>query len=117
MNLSFSRHRLERVDTNEHDDSKQLANTPSLDIHAAHVKNLETFVKTSFEDLGEDGGISFEIDPVKHREVAKRLSPAFSTRHTKAKEAVLHKYVDFFVDKMKEIGERMALSCASGQIG
>lgn len=74
------------------------------DIHATHVKNLETFVKTDFEDLGEDGGISFEIDPVKHREVAKKLAPAFSTRNTKAKEAVLHKYVDSFVEKMKTIG-------------
>ncbi|KAF7893214.1 uncharacterized protein EAF02_000752 [Botrytis sinoallii] len=71
------------------------------DIHATHVKHLETFVKTDFEDLGEDGGISFEIDPVKHRDVARRLSPAFSARNAKAKEAVLHKYIDLFVDKMK----------------
>ncbi|TGO60963.1 hypothetical protein BCON_0031g00410 [Botryotinia convoluta] len=74
------------------------------DVHATQVKNLETFVKTDFEDLGEDGGISFEIDPVKYRDVAKKLSPAFSARNTKAKEAVLHKYIDFFVDKMKAVG-------------
>ncbi|KAF7949448.1 uncharacterized protein EAE97_002957 [Botrytis byssoidea] len=74
------------------------------DIHATHVKNLEKFLKTDFEDLGEDGGISFEIDPIKHRNVASKLSPAFSARNTKAKEAVLHKHIDFFDEKMKVMG-------------
>ncbi|TGO40971.1 hypothetical protein BHYA_0028g00120 [Botrytis hyacinthi] len=74
------------------------------DIHATQVKNLEKFVKTDFEDLGEDGGISFEIDPIKHRDVAKKLSPAFGARNTKAKEAVLYKYIDVFVDKMGAMG-------------
>ncbi|KAI9641171.1 hypothetical protein NHQ30_010601 [Ciborinia camelliae] len=95
----------EKVKINEFNGNRQQpANGTCSDIHATHVKNLETFVKTEFEDLGEDGGISFEVDPVKHREVAKKLSPAFSARNTKAKEAVLHKYVDCFVDKMKGIG-------------
>ena len=63
-------------------------------------------MKTDSEDFGEDGGISFEMDPVKHREVAKRLSPAFSARNNKAKEATLQKYIDLFVKRMKEIGRR-----------
>ncbi|TGO65891.1 hypothetical protein BOTNAR_0073g00160 [Botryotinia narcissicola] len=57
-----------------------------------------------FEDLGEDGGISFEIDPIKHRDVARKLSPAFSARNTNAKEAVLHKHIDSFVEKMIAMG-------------
>jgi cytochrome P450 len=66
---------------------------------------MEVFVKTDFEDLGEgDGGISFETDPVKHREVAKRMAPAFSMKNFKAKEATLQYYVDMFIDKMKEVG-------------
>lgn len=66
---------------------------------------METFVKTNFEDLGEgDGGISFETDPVKHREVAKKMAPAFSMKNFKAKESTLQKYVDIFIDKMKEVG-------------
>jgi hypothetical protein len=44
------------------------------------------------------------VDPLKHREIAKRLSPAFSARHSKAKEATLQKYVDFFIETMKDIG-------------
>lgn len=82
-----------------------LAETDDLDIYLPHDKMMEKFVKTDFEDLGEgDGGISFETDPVKHREVAKRMAPAFSTRNFKAKEGTLQKYIDIFVDKMKEIG-------------
>ncbi|MCJ1306503.1 hypothetical protein MMC25_000146 [Agyrium rufum] len=71
-----------------------------------HVRNLETFVKTNSQDFGDDGGIFLEMDPVRHREVAKRLSPAFSTRNVKAKEATLQKYIDLFVERMKEIGKR-----------
>ncbi|KAF7906679.1 hypothetical protein EAF00_000958 [Botryotinia globosa] len=91
MNLYFSRHRREKKNP---------------DIHATHVKNLEKFLQTDFEDLGEHGGISFEIDPVKHRDVARKLSPALSARNTKAKEAILHKHVDFFVEKMIAMGPR-----------
>ncbi|KAK6222291.1 hypothetical protein LQW54_000991 [Pestalotiopsis sp. IQ-011] len=66
---------------------------------------MEVFVKTDFEDLGEgDGGISFETDPVKHREVAKRMAPAFSMKNFKAKEATLQYYIDLYIDKMKEVG-------------
>ncbi|ROW15259.1 hypothetical protein VPNG_03106 [Cytospora leucostoma] len=75
------------------------------DIYLSHEKNLESFVKTDFEDLGEgDGGISFEIDPIKHREVARRLAPAFSIKNFKAKHATLDGYIDLFVDKMREVG-------------
>ena len=78
----------------------------SSDIYTPHHgKNLEVFVKTDFQNRGRDlGGIVWEEDPVRHREVAKKLSPAFSHRSIKALEPVAHGYVDFFVARMKEFG-------------
>ncbi|OTA98779.1 hypothetical protein M426DRAFT_102820 [Hypoxylon sp. CI-4A] len=74
------------------------------DIYAPHNKNLETFVKTNFQNRGKDlGGIIWEEDPVRHREVARKLSPAFSTRSLRTMEPLVHKYMDYFVAKMKDI--------------
>lgn len=76
-----------------------------LDIYSPHQKNLEVFVKTNFQNRGNDlGGIVWEEDPVRHREVAKKLSPAFSSRSIKALEPVAHEYMDYFVENMKESG-------------
>ncbi|KAI4863264.1 isotrichodermin C-15 hydroxylase [Hypoxylon rubiginosum] len=75
------------------------------DIYASHTKNLEHFVRTDWLDPGlPENGLTFELDPVKHRMVAKKLSPAFSVNSIKAKEPTLHKYINYFIDKMKEIG-------------
>lgn len=75
------------------------------DIYSPHQKNLEAFVKTNFQNRGKDlGGIVWEEDPVRHREVSKKLSPAFSNRSIKALEPVAHEYMDYFVAKMKELG-------------
>ena len=51
-----------------------------------------------------DKGFIWESDPAKRREVAKKLLPAFSTKAIKAKEPTVHKYIDLFVNKMKELG-------------
>lgn len=51
-----------------------------------------------------DQGFIWEQDPVKRREVAKKLLPAFSTKAIKAKEPTVHKHVDMFVTRMKELG-------------
>lgn len=84
--------------------SQQATDTPS-DIYSPHQKNLELFVKTNFQNRGKDlGGIVWEEDPVRHREVAKKLSPAFSSRSIKALEPLAHEYMDYFVAKMKELG-------------
>lgn len=84
--------------------SQHFTDTP-LDIYSPHQKNLEVFIKTNFQNRGKDlGGIAWEEDPVRHREVAKRLSPAFSNRSIKALEPVAHEYMDYFVAKMKEMG-------------
>ncbi|KAI0543243.1 cytochrome P450 [Xylaria digitata] len=74
------------------------------DIYLAQ-KNLELFVQVGYDALDTgDGGISGETNPVKHREIAKRLAPAFSTRNFKAKEPTVQKHLDRFVDRIKDFG-------------
>ncbi|RYP05821.1 hypothetical protein DL764_003532 [Monosporascus ibericus] len=51
-----------------------------------------------------DGGFIWEQDPVKRREVAKKILPAFSTKAIKAKEPIVHQHIDFFIEKMKSVG-------------
>lgn len=71
-----------------------------------HVRNHETFVKTEMNDRGDEhGGIAFERDPVRHRNVAEQLLPAFSPRAITAKEPKMHKYIDLFIAKMKLLGD------------
>ncbi|POS72792.1 isotrichodermin C-15 hydroxylase [Diaporthe helianthi] len=75
------------------------------DIYLAQEKNLELFVQVGYDALDTgDGGISGETNPVKHRETAKKLAPAFSTRNFKAKEKAVHGHIDLFVQKMKDEG-------------
>ncbi|KAK7755574.1 hypothetical protein SLS62_002509 [Diatrype stigma] len=75
------------------------------DIYLAQEKNLELFVQVGYDALDTgDGGISGETNPVRHREIAKRLAPAFSTRNFKAKEGAVHKHIDLFIEKMKVAG-------------
>lgn len=84
--------------------SQQFTDKPS-DIYSPHQRNLEVFVKTNFQNRGKDlGGIAWEEDPVRHREVAKKLSSAFSNRSIKALEPVAHEYMDYFVAEMKKLG-------------
>lgn len=75
------------------------------DIYLSQDKNLELFVQVGYDALDTgDGGISGETDPVRHREIAKKLAPAFSTRNFKAKETAVHHHIDLFVQRMKEVG-------------
>lgn len=76
------------------------------DIYGSHNKNLESFPKTQINNHGNDehGGLIWEWDAARHREVAKQLSPAFSGRALRAKEATLHKYIDLFVERMTALG-------------
>ena len=77
------------------------------DIYGSHHKYVELFPKTQINNHSNDdhGGLIWEWDPIRHRQVAKQISPAFSSRALKAKEATLHKYVDLFVDRMRSLGE------------
>ncbi|VUC34838.1 unnamed protein product [Clonostachys rosea] len=75
------------------------------DIYLAQEKNLELFVQVGYDALDTgDGGITGETNPVRHREIAKKLAPAFSSRNLRAKEAAIHKHIDLFVHRMKEYG-------------
>ncbi|KAH7406367.1 isotrichodermin C-15 hydroxylase [Phaeosphaeria sp. MPI-PUGE-AT-0046c] len=75
------------------------------DIYLAQEKNLELFVQIGYDALDTgDNGITGEPNPFRHREIAKKLAPAFSTRNLKAKEATILKHVNLFVQRMKETG-------------
>ncbi|KAH8899040.1 cytochrome P450 [Thozetella sp. PMI_491] len=75
------------------------------DIFCPQQKGLELFVKTDFNNRGKNmGGIIWEEDPVRHREVAKKLLPAFSGRALRSMEPMIHQYMDYFVSRMKELG-------------
>lgn len=76
------------------------------DLYGSHNKNIELFPKTQINNHGNDehGGIIWEWDPVRHRQVSKQLSPAFSGRALKAKEPTLHRYVDLFIERMEVLG-------------
>ena len=78
----------------------------NLDLYGSHTKYLEHFVKTDINNHGNDehGGLIWEWDPVRHRQVAKQLSPAFSGWALKAKEPTLHHYIDLFVQRMQAYG-------------
>lgn len=76
-------------------------------MYGSHEKFLERFSKTQINNHGNDkhGGLIWEWDPVRHRQVAKQLSPAFSGRALRAKEPTIHKYVDLFIKRMEAFGE------------
>ncbi|KAI1123656.1 cytochrome P450 [Nemania abortiva] len=80
----------------------------AADIYGAHDKSLEKFVKTDIKDYArdKDGGLIFQQDPVRHRQIARQMAPAFSPKATRAKDPILHRYADLFVDKMKELGRQ-----------
>lgn len=66
---------------------------------------MEHFTRTDWLDLGEgEDGINWERDPVRHREIRKNLSPAFSVKSLQAKESTLHKHIDYFLERMREFG-------------
>ncbi|KAI2621839.1 isotrichodermin C-15 hydroxylase [Hypoxylon sp. NC1633] len=75
------------------------------DIYSPATKSQELWVKTDLMDFGAgDGGFIWEQDPAKRREVAKKVLPAFSSKAIKAKEPTIQKYMDMFIEKMKEFG-------------
>lgn len=67
---------------------------------------MEHFTRTDWLDLGEgEDGINWERDPVRHREIRKNLSPAFSVKSLQAKEPTLNKHIDYFLERMREFGD------------
>ncbi|KAF3022482.1 hypothetical protein E8E14_010547 [Neopestalotiopsis sp. 37M] len=77
------------------------------DIYSPARRGLEIFTKTDFNNRGANlGGIIWEEDPVKHHQVARKLFPAFSPRSIRTFEPLMHKHMDYFVERMKQIGSR-----------
>ncbi|KAI0145540.1 cytochrome P450 [Xylariaceae sp. FL1272] len=75
------------------------------DIYGTHTGSIESFAKTDINERGDKhNGLVWETDPVRHRMVAKQISPAFSGRALRAKEPTLHKHIDLFVEQMKKLG-------------
>lgn len=69
------------------------------------MKNQELFVKTDLMDFGAgDLGYIWESDPAKRKAVSKKILPAFSSKATKAKEPIVHKWMDLFISRMTEVG-------------
>ncbi|ROW17128.1 hypothetical protein VPNG_01374 [Cytospora leucostoma] len=75
-------------------------------IYLAQEVNLELFVQVGYDALDTgDGGTSGETNPVRHREIPRQLAPAFSRKNLRAKEAAIHQHIDFFVQRMKDLGK------------
>ncbi|KAI0379537.1 cytochrome P450 [Hypomontagnella monticulosa] len=75
------------------------------DIYTKHTKNQEHFTKVDVAIGFGDDGITWEKDPAKHRKMAKGLSASFSVKALNALEPIMHKYIDVFIQRMKEIGD------------
>ncbi|KAI1259181.1 cytochrome P450 [Xylariaceae sp. FL1019] len=77
------------------------------DIHDSAVHNRETFIKSNFQILDpKDPGITAETDPEKHRQVSKKLHPAFSSRSLKNLEPVLQTHVDMLIRQISVHGTK-----------
>ncbi|KAJ4388091.1 hypothetical protein N0V93_008696 [Gnomoniopsis smithogilvyi] len=75
------------------------------DIYSPARRGLEIFRKTDFQNRGANlGGIIWEEDPVKHHEVARKLFPAFGLRSIRGFEPLMHKHIDYFIERMKQLG-------------
>lgn len=75
-------------------------------------------MKTDFQNRGKDlGGIIWEEDPIRHRDIAKTISPAFSPRAIRAMEDTVQKYIDIFLGKMREIGSAETNSTTAITLG
>ncbi|KAI1366623.1 cytochrome P450 [Xylaria arbuscula] len=74
------------------------------DIYLAQENHLESFVQVGYDALDTgDNGISGEPNPIRHREVAKKLAPAFSNKNLMAKEAVIQRHMNQFIEKMEHL--------------
>lgn len=62
------------------------------------------FVQVGYDALDTgDNGISGEPNPARHREVAKRLAPAFSNKNLMAKEITILRQMNQFIEKMEHL--------------
>ncbi|KAK1996637.1 cytochrome P450 [Colletotrichum falcatum] len=76
------------------------------DIMLSGTKGKPLFRKSNFYFiLGQHAGIAAEPDPEKHRTIRKWMAPAFGPRALKEQDPVLHKVIDYAVNKMAIKGD------------
>ncbi|KAH9908663.1 cytochrome P450 [Xylariomycetidae sp. FL2044] len=79
------------------------------DIYASQKDHMELFIKTDFNDRGEKlAGLIWERNPLRHRELARRLAPAFSVKSMRGMQPILHDHFDYFVTRMRDVGNSSA---------
>ena len=63
-------------------------------------------MKGEFYNNGAEGniGIVSQRDPIKHRELKKNLSHAFSAKSLRTQTDVVLQYVEMFVGQLKRLG-------------
>lgn len=82
-----------------------LIGSPHVAIYGSAIKNREIFRKSDFQEIGEnEPGITAEKDPEVHRQIAKKLVPAFSTKALRKQEDVIHQHIDGFVAQLRQYG-------------
>lgn len=65
-----------------------------------HVGGRKQFLKTESYDLGDHPNLVSIRDPVKHGEMRKLLSHAFSTKALSEQEEIVHEYVDLLIKQI-----------------
>lgn len=81
------------------------------DIYSPAHRGLEVSTKTDFNNRGANlGGIIWEEDPVTHYEVARKLFHAFSPRSIRTFEPLMHKHMDYFIERMKQLSARQGVN-------
>jgi cytochrome P450 len=73
-------------------------------------KNSATFIKSDFYDGGnfanQASSIVSQRDPVKHNEMRKFLSSAFSDRSLREQEYLVSQIIDDFIKQVGDLGSR-----------
>lgn len=74
-----------------------------IDIHGTAVHNREIFTKTTFQDKGTRVlGFMAERDPDRHRDIARKLQPAFGTPFLKTQEGLILDHINGFIRQLDE---------------
>ncbi len=79
------------------------------DIYAAPSRSRRLFAKDGrlFGGAGPTN-ISFETDPVEHARMHRLLAPGFRPAALRAREHVIHRYVDLFVETVGRLSAERA---------
>jgi cytochrome P450 len=75
------------------------------DIYGHVTKGRQRFLKTTMYDMGDPTPrITTARDPAVHSQQRKALSHAFSAKALRDQEAVVHQYVDSFIQQLVKLG-------------